>query len=342
MTRVKGSSGERLKLDRSFSKVSTDHKKRKSTTVIRRTPRPAQERSQEKGPEQSDSKTKGHLAYSSDGRYFLIRQPSIDRIVELWNQETNELIATLRHPTRVSGAGFSNKSKYVHTYAGNVERVWIAATGQFLTGHRYKRQMSLEGLRRKFSGESTDVLTALANLDKPIDREYIPEILPGSQGRKNQPNNTGEQTEGRVRDASKANEILNLYLETQGAPYDKRPMLAARIRHMVASAIARESPRAQWLKERAKPDSELGMLSAPLFLKRVYADVIGSEGLVFKEFIREMDSDLMAAVDTYVSQRTGRKKDFGHARGLIFIASRSATNPRRQKAATRPNRGPSI
>lgn len=125
-----------------------------------------------------------------------------------------------------------------------------------------------------------------------------------------------------VIDEDNPDEILNLYLTARKVPKAKRAMLVSKIRHMVAVVLAETTPRPQWLEERSKPGSELGMLGAVPFLRRVYADVIGSEGFVFKEHIREMDDDLMSAVDAYLSQRAGRSQGLGHAHGLTFIASR--------------------
>jgi hypothetical protein len=147
------------------------------------------------------------------------------------------------------------------------------------------------------------------------DKQYVPTI---------------RQIEGPVIDEKNPNEILHLYLKVLDAPTSERAMLVSKMRHMVAAALVHKFSRPQWLEERSKPDSELGMLSAPAFLRRVYADVIGSEGFVFKEYIREMDADLMAAVDTYLSQRTGRGRGLGHAYGLTFVASRPG-RPRQAK-----------
>jgi hypothetical protein len=165
--------------------------------------------------------------------------------------------------------------------------------------------------------------------------------LPGSRGRhQKEPFSTGEQTEGPLTDERSTNEILNLYLDATEIPESRRAVLAAGIRQMIVRELSDVNPRPKWSTERNNPNSELGALPAPMFLKRVYGDVIGPEGIVYKDIMRDIDSDLMAAIDTYVSQRSARKQDLGYAQGLVFIASRPATNARALRKSRRRTPSP--
>jgi tetratricopeptide (TPR) repeat protein len=160
----------------------------------------------------------------------------------------------------------------------------------------------------------------------------------GSRGRTSQ-TITGGQTEGFLVDADKADEILTLYSDAKKKlPKDRRAILAAGIRHLIAREMSDVAPRPKWSAVRENPKSELSALPAPMFLKRVYRDVIGPEGIVYKDIMRDIDSDLMSAVDTYVSQRSARNKDLGYAQGLHFVVSRPATNARPTTSRKRHSR----
>lgn len=86
----------------------------------------------------------------------------------------------------------------------------------------------------------------------------------------------------------------------------------------MAKARANVAKRPKW-DERGKY-AELKDLSAAKFLKRVYADVIASDGSVKKQTIRDIDSKLMVAVEVYVHTRKSRGQDAGDAEGLRLIA----------------------
>jgi hypothetical protein len=123
---------------------------------------------------------------------------------------------------------------------------------------------------------------------------------------------------------------INAVLAEEGVATESRPQLVAEFRRMVARA---KGVRPSWLgrKERG---GELAALTAPLFLKRVYADEIAPDGTVQKELIRTLDPPLMDAIETYISSRTRRGRDLGDASGLVFVTSRPPTNAIH---GTRPN-----
>jgi hypothetical protein len=115
---------------------------------------------------------------------------------------------------------------------------------------------------------------------------------------------------------------LDALLASEGVARDARPALIAEMRRMVAR-VKSQHPRWLGRKERG---GELARLTAPLFLKRVYADKIAADGTVHKDVIRALDSDLMDAVETYISTRARRGHDLGDASGLNFVVSRPPTN----------------
>lgn len=65
----------------------------------------------------------------------------------------------------------------------------------------------------------------------------------------------------------------------------------------------------------------LKVLTAPLFLKHFYPDLI-VDGVVDRSVIREFDRGLMADIEQYIFRRKKRKQDLGDATGLRFVGGR--------------------
>jgi|HubBroStandDraft_1064217.scaffolds.fasta_scaffold40131_3 hypothetical protein len=65
----------------------------------------------------------------------------------------------------------------------------------------------------------------------------------------------------------------------------------------------------------------LKVLTAPLFLKHFYPDLI-IDGVVDRSVIREFDRGLMADIEQYIFRRKKRKLDLGDATGLRFVGGR--------------------
>ena len=93
-----------------------------------------------------------------------------------------------------------------------------------------------------------------------------------------------------------------------------------------AKALVGAALRPKW-DERGKY-AELKDLSSPAFLKRVYAEAISADGTIQKDAVRKIDPKLMAAVETYISAREGRRRDMGDAEGLRLITG-PHTRPKR-------------
>lgn len=136
-----------------------------------------------------------------------------------------------------------------------------------------------------------------------------------------------DQEEGDVQDP-RSDEILDLYLASVTVPTAKRAEVAREIRKV----IARSFDRPKWLG-RQERGGKLAILTAPLFLKQVYFDQIGEDGTISKDVIRDLDADLMGAVETYISQRKRRGLDLGDAGGLVFTAERPATAAKSRRRA---------
>jgi len=131
-----------------------------------------------------------------------------------------------------------------------------------------------------------------------------------------------QKDEGDVLHSDGFYKSLDNFLADEQVPEETRPSLIAEFRRMIARAKP-SRPTWQGRKERG---GELATLTAPLFLKRVYAHEIAPDGVVYKDLIRELDSKLMDAVETYISSRASRGRDLGDAAGLVFITSRPPTN----------------
>jgi hypothetical protein len=121
------------------------------------------------------------------------------------------------------------------------------------------------------------------------------------------------------------NDALATILTAWGIPESMHRETAAKLER-IAKADAKAALRPKW-DERGKY-SELKDLSAPQFLKHVFADEIAPDGSIKKETVRESDPKLMSIVEAYISARERDGRDLGAAKGLRFITS-NAGRPKR-------------
>ena len=91
---------------------------------------------------------------------------------------------------------------------------------------------------------------------------------------------------------------------------------------------ADKAKRPKWADRLSRNDAdgnEIWTLTAPNFLKRVHRDYIGEDGTVHNGDIRTLDTDLMTAIEQYISKRRNRQQDLGDAKGLKFVFERPQT-----------------
>ena len=121
------------------------------------------------------------------------------------------------------------------------------------------------------------------------------------------------------------NKPFSELLTSWGVPKQMHLEMAAELEH-IARARTKAALRPKW-EERGKY-AELKDLSAPQFLKRVYADEIGRGGSIKKAVVRNTDPALMSIVEAYISGREARGRGMGDAEGLRFVTS-NAGRPKR-------------
>ena len=134
---------------------------------------------------------------------------------------------------------------------------------------------------------------------------------------------TTTQTEGMMRDELKSigtQELLEAVAERENIPAaDKAAACqAAMLAFAKAKAYSLKSDdadRPKWISR----SSELKKLTAPKFLKMVYADLIKSDGVIVdEERIRRHDAKLVQVVQQYILKRIERGQDLGDAAGISF------------------------
>jgi hypothetical protein len=127
-----------------------------------------------------------------------------------------------------------------------------------------------------------------------------------------------------------AEDFSHAALIASGVSKAARSTITAKFRVEIARAT-----RPKW-RDRLLRGGELATLTAPSFLKRVHAEEIGHDGTIHNEVIRAIDSELMQAVELYISKRRKRNRDLGDAEGLKFILTRPRVHARSAKQARRP------
>jgi hypothetical protein len=116
-----------------------------------------------------------------------------------------------------------------------------------------------------------------------------------------------------------------------------------RLRQQVAAEIvlANKQKRPQW--DDRKNHKNLAHLSAPRFLKTVYADFIGEDGkLTNEEAIRLSDPVLVRMVQAYINKRQERSLPLGDAEGLAFRNIDGRGRPKKTPRKQRRLRGPNV
>lgn len=171
------------------------------------------------------------------------------------------------------------------------------------------REALAEIERAQATPENSAAISDGSAYNPPIDDEIIKPTETGTTGEK----------EGLMQ------EPLRQYLETKNVPESIQPELAAEIDNLVAAKLSAVL-RPKW-DERGKY-AELKDLSAPAFLKRVYADEFGADGSIRKAAIRKADPKLVGLVESYISEREKNKKSMGAADGIKFLTS-PAGRPKR-------------
>ena len=131
------------------------------------------------------------------------------------------------------------------------------------------------------------------------------------------------------KDEGSITDELLAYFEAKHLPRDLWEATAAEIERVVRKQIVANEKRPMWSERARYP--ELAYLPAPEFLKRVWADAIGSDGSIEKDTIRQKDRALMASVEAYIANRERRSLDAGLASGLRLVARK-----------TRPAKGPGL
>jgi hypothetical protein len=147
-----------------------------------------------------------------------------------------------------------------------------------------------------------------------IRQEYTDTSKSGNIGRAS---GIPEKPKGQV------SETLESYFKEKNLPPSMWPDTVAEIERLVNKKLATNKTRPLW-DERAE-DRELADLSAPKFLKRVWADQIAPDGTLVKEDVRAKDRSLMASVEAYIKGRKRKVRDdgsidYGDAEGLLFIS----------------------
>jgi hypothetical protein len=156
---------------------------------------------------------------------------------------------------------------------------------------------------------------------KPIESkdEFPLEIPALGRGNVETPGVSGAKDEGIL------NKSLSALLTSWGVPKQMHREMAVKLER-TAREDAKAALRPKW-EERGEY-AELKDLSAPQFLKRVYADEIAHDGSIKKAVVRSTDPALMSIVEAYISGREARGRDMGDAKGLRFVTS-NAGRPKR-------------
>jgi hypothetical protein len=127
-----------------------------------------------------------------------------------------------------------------------------------------------------------------------------------------------------VNNAKDIDKILDRWLAAKGVTEDQRPSYIAKFNQMVVV-------RPKWADR--KKFERLRHLSAPRFLRAVYADVIDTDGrLTNEEVVRLSDPGLVRIVQGYITKRVERRLSLGDAEGLIFTQKDNRGRPKKPRA----------
>jgi hypothetical protein len=125
--------------------------------------------------------------------------------------------------------------------------------------------------------------------------------------------------DNRKKDEGSLNTSLKQYLREKKIPPELWNETADEIERVIRKQAIKGEARPLWDARARYP--ELADLSAPEFLKRVWADQIGPDGSIERAAVSQKDKKLLALVDAYIGRRKDRRQDAGAAAGLRFIRS---------------------
>jgi hypothetical protein len=131
------------------------------------------------------------------------------------------------------------------------------------------------------------------------------------------------------KDINVQEELDSLLAKAESIARDAQPEIAPEIHRL---RMIRHGGPPKWDDE--KLPEELKGLSAPNFLKQVYAGFV-VDNKIAKSSVREFDQNLMDLVEGYISKRVRRGLDLGDAAGLTFVTKhRTEKHADREKTLT--------
>jgi hypothetical protein len=123
----------------------------------------------------------------------------------------------------------------------------------------------------------------------------------------------------KTKDEGPLNKWLEKYFEEINLPRSLWTSAAAEIVRVVRKQVVAATERPRWDERDRYP--ELANLSAPKFLKRVWADQFSADGSIARELVS--DKKLLRIVGVYVGNRQSRGLDLGDAEGLRLIRGKT-------------------
>jgi hypothetical protein len=112
--------------------------------------------------------------------------------------------------------------------------------------------------------------------------------------------------------------ILERWIAAKGVPTSRSAAIAKQINRLIEFELL-----VKW--DDREHHEHLRRLTAPEFLKVVHAGSIKKNTIV-KQDIRDVDYNLMKAVEAYIANRKRRNLDLGDAKGLKFALKHAARN----------------
>lgn len=122
-----------------------------------------------------------------------------------------------------------------------------------------------------------------------------------------------------AKDEGLLNQWLQKYFEEINLPQSQWMTTAAEIGRVVRKQLIAATERPRWDDRAGYP--ELANLSAPEFLKRVWADQFDPDGSIARELVS--DKNLLKIVGTYIGKRRDRGLNLGDAKGLRLVRGKT-------------------
>eukprot|EP01037_Dinobryon_pediforme_P013049 gene13049-13150_t len=189
------------------------------------------------------------------------------------------------------------------------------------TDYEAAKNLALEALRKASGERRVEGDKSLAAPDDPSKHKLLPR-MPRPKF---------------VFDSGQKDRALNSlydYFQQKSLPPSMWAAAAADIERIVGMKLAASIKRPLWDDRANYP--ELANLTAPEFLKQVWADQIAIDGTIEKELVRQIDRSLMGKVDNYIATREKRGQDAGDAEGLRFITRKTRPKSERPLSAHAP------